>query len=138
MFEKFDEVLENRKKIRSSISVEGDESNLKQGFALAPVSPYSFSKTIRYFLGVVFGDKASVNECREATPGRVVPGYAVGVKHGVLNSTPNQASQGLKILVAGDVMLSSSGKSIQLDTSFLEKIKSTDVFVMNIESTVTF
>lgn len=137
MFESFKAILQSRKAVRKSRYA----SNLKQGttLPLAHVSPYSFKDTLNYAAGLLLGDYASSNACQAAMPGRSLVDHVVGVSEGRLNPVAEASATGsLRFCVVGDVMVSKSGQPIQLSQKLIESIGNSDLFIINVESPVTF
>lgn len=142
MQEKSEDIINSRKKIKESHE---SSSKINQGTNLPGLStsPYSFKDTFTYAAGMLFGDSVSHNECGIATPGRNIDGHVVGVKKGSLqsitsNTRTNVVKQALRIVVAGDVMVSKSGQAIKLSDELKESISHTDVIIINIESPISF
>lgn len=137
MFETFQAILQSRKAVRRSRYA----STIKQGttLPLVSVSPYSFRDTLSYASGLVLGDYASSNPCKTATPGRRLADHVVGVREGRLNPFENESTtRSLSFCVAGDLMVSKSGQPIQLSQELIQTIGNSDVFIINVESPVTF
>lgn len=140
MFDTFQNLLQSRRAIKAS----SHPSNLNQGTTLPGVSlsPYSFGDTLTYASGLLLGDYVSSNPCKIAIPGRSLTDHVVGLRKGVLNlpdvpSVPTDQDP-LRFFVAGDVMVSKSGHPIQLSDELITTICSADVFVINVESPVSF
>lgn len=132
----FSAIIKKRKHIRNQKQT---SSSLKKGIG---VSPYTFSETLQLAAGAVLGSElASTNPRGDLTPGRSLPDHVIGVRSAELNKQ-DDTIQGLNLMVLGDVMVSATGKSIQLkleeNQGLYERIKKCDILVMNVEAPVTF
>jgi predicted acylesterase/phospholipase RssA len=136
----FDLIIANRNRLRNY----ADESqNIIQGTSLPAlgVTPYNMSDSIQYAKGMMFGDRMSVNQTAKVAPiGKMTQDHCVGVNKGELIVVPEEkvSDEKLKVLFAGDLMVSGSGIAPSLDEEFLNEIRSADAFVVNVESPVNF
>ena len=134
----FGDVYHARFALRNNPSYTG---GINQGTSIPglSLSPYSLKNMWRYTKGLAAGDVASKNRSNLII-GKNAGDEMTGVLKGSLNLSGSEEKEetSARIIFAGDLMVSESGKSIQLGKTFLDEIAAADALVINIESPLNF